>query len=225
LEIAARPRYLARYRHHLCVYKEEGIAAVPAENEEQYETWVSLRPTSAYAVRELSSAFEREDSSPDGLIDAYLFAKRHLAQSMKALLLSQLPSECPKFAEMRARIETEMKNRYADRIPEQFLKVLYGSKVHELLFMILLRDLGRPVDSDRLRIVTGDQTHSERRARELRELGFSIETSEKDGSRYYTMADLEIDYSKVPELIAKTIKKSGSLTEAQKDSLTARLAE
>ncbi|MFC4500463.1 MULTISPECIES: hypothetical protein [Streptomyces] len=196
-----------------------------AENEEQIEAWRSLKPTSGYAVRELRSAFESEDASPDDLIDAYLFAKRQLAQSMQALLLSQLPPECPEFAELRASIQAEMKNRYADLIPERFLKVPYGSKVHELLFMILLRSLGKRVDSDRLRLATRDNVHTERRTRELRELGFSIATSEDDGSQYYTLISLEIDYSKVPELIAKAINKAESLTTAEKSSLKARLAE
>jgi hypothetical protein len=198
---------------------------MPAENEEQFEAWRSLKPTSAYAVRELRIAFEREDASPDDLIDAYLFAKRHLAQSMQALLLSQLPSRCPEFMGLRARIQEEMNNRYADGIPDRFLKVPYGSKVHELLFMILLRNLGKPVDSDRLRLATRDNVHTERRTRELRELGFNIAPSEADGSQHYTLADLKIDYTKVPDLIAKEIKKSKSLTMTEKRRLTAKLAE
>ncbi|MFE2315506.1 hypothetical protein ACFXC8_20485 [Streptomyces sp. NPDC059441] len=198
---------------------------MPAENEEQFEAWRSLKPTSAYAVRELRSAFEGEEASPGDLIDAYLFAKRHLAQSMQALLLSQLPSACPEFTELRARIQTEMNNCYADGVPSQFLKVPYGSKVHELLFMILLRNLGKPVDSARLRLATRDNTHTERRARELRELGFNIAPSEVDGSQHYTLVDLEIDWTKVPELIVKEIKKSKSLTEAEKRSLIDRLVE
>ncbi|MEU9380234.1 hypothetical protein AB0D38_04170 [Streptomyces sp. NPDC048279] len=198
---------------------------MPAENEEQTEAWTSLRPTSAYAVRELSSAFERESTPPDDLIDAYLFAKRNLAQSMQALLLSQLPSECADFAELRARIQAEMENRYADRIPERFLKVPYGSKVHELLFMILLRSLGDRVDSDRLRLATRDNVHTERRTRELRELGFNIVTSESDGGQFYTLVNLGIDFSKVPELIAKTINKSESLTTAEKSNLMDELAD
>ncbi|MEU8932679.1 hypothetical protein AB0D30_22695 [Streptomyces sp. NPDC048409] len=198
---------------------------MPAENEEQTEAWRSLRPTSAYAVRELSSAFERESTPPDDLIDAYLFAKRHLAQSMQALLLSQLPSECPEFAELRANIQAEMENRYADRIPERFLRVPYGSKVHELLFMILLRNLGNRVDSDRLRLATRDNVHTERRTRELRELGFNIATSELDGGQFYTLVNLAIDFSKVPELIAKTIDKTKSLTKAEKTNLVDQLAD
>jgi hypothetical protein len=91
--------------------------------------------------------------------------------------------------------------------------------------MILLQALGKPVDSDRLRVVTGDKTHSERRARELRELGFNVKTSEKDGSQFYTLVDLEIDYTKVPELIAKVIHKSKALGQAERDKLTAKLFE
>ncbi|KUM90375.1 MULTISPECIES: hypothetical protein [Streptomyces] len=196
-----------------------------AANEEQYEVWKNLKPTSAYAVRELSSALGSDDSTLDDLVDAYLFAKRQLAQSMRALMLSQLPAQCPEFAELRARIEAEMKNRYADRIPERFLRVPYGSQVHELLFMILLQALGKPVDSDRLRVLTADRTHSERRARELRELGFNITTSAVDGSQFYTLVDLKIDYSKVPELIAKAINKAKDLGGAERARLTAKLFE
>ncbi|WP_330266672.1 hypothetical protein [Streptomyces griseorubiginosus] len=198
---------------------------MPAANEEQYEVWKSLKPTAAYAVRELSSALEGDDSTLDDLVDAYLFAKRQLAQSMRALMLSQLPPQCPEFAELHDRIEAEMKNRYADRIPERFLKAPYGSKVHELLFMILLQALGKPVDSGRLRVLTADRTHSERRARELRELGFNITTSAEDGSQFYTLVDLEIDYTKVPELIAKAINKAKDLGGPEKARLTAKLFE
>lgn len=195
-----------------------------AENEEQNEIWMSLKPTSAYAVRELSAAFGKDDASPDDLIDAYLFAKRHLAQSMQALLLSQLPSGCPEFVNLRARIQAEMENRYADRIPAQFLKVPYGSKVHELLFMILLRNVGKPVGSDRLRLANRDNVHTERRTRELRELGLSITTSEVDGTQSYTLVGLDIDYAKVSELITKAIKKS-SLLDDEKKSLVGKLAD
>ena len=199
---------------------------MPEDNEEQYEaSWRSLKPASAFAVRELHSSFEKESTSADDLIDAYLFAKRNLAQSMQALLMSQLPSECPDFAELRARIQTEMKNRYADRIPEQFLRVLYGSKVHKILFMILLQNLGKRVDSDRLRLATSDDVHTERRTRELRELGLNITTSKEDGSQFYTLVDLEIDFSKVPELIEKVMKKSQTLSEAEKGELASRLAK
>ncbi|MFJ9742771.1 hypothetical protein [Streptomyces sp. NPDC101166] len=185
---------------------------------------MSLKPTSAYAVRELSAAFAKDDASPDDIIDAYLFAKRHLAQSIQALILSQLPAACPEFTQLRDRIQGEMKNRYADKIPEQFLKVPYGSKTHELLFMILLRSIGKPVGSDRLRLANRDNVHTERRTRELRELGFNITTSEVDGTQAYTLLGLDIDYAKVPELIAKEIKKS-SLPGGEKERLVASLTK
>jgi tRNA nucleotidyltransferase/poly(A) polymerase len=198
---------------------------MPVENEEQFEAWRRLKPGSAYAVRALGKVLEEADESPFALIDAYLFAKRSLAQSMQALLLSQMPKACSEFHELRSRIQVEMNARYADQIPEQYLRVLYGSQVHELLFAILVQSIGEPVDSARLRIATSDNTHTERRTRELRELGFNIATSELDGNQYYTLVDLEVDYAKVPGLVAKAIRKSTSLGKAEQDVLIAKLSE
>jgi hypothetical protein len=194
-------------------------------NEELFEAWRRLKPTSAYAVKALGKILEETDESPGDTIDAYLFAKRSLAQSMKALMLSQLPTDCPEFDQLREGIRAEMVNRYAGVIPNQFLAVPYGSQVHELLFMVLMRSLGEPVDSARLRIATSDSTHTERRFRELRELGFNIVTSESDGNQYYTLVDMEVDFTMVPDLVAKVIRKSSALSSSDKDSLIAKLSE
>ncbi|NBE53315.1 hypothetical protein [Streptomyces boluensis] len=198
---------------------------MPAENDEQFESWKALKPGSAYAVKELRDVFEADDASPEELIDTYLFAKRSLARSMQALLLSQLPAECDEFREVCERIREEMVNRYADRIPERFLKVPYGSQAHELLFAILMRSVGKPVDSALLRVSTSDNVHTERRTRELRELGLSIATSEVDGNQFYTLVDLEVDSAVIPSLVAKVIGKSTALTSAHKRDLIAKLPE
>jgi hypothetical protein len=198
---------------------------MPVENEEQFEAWKRLKPASAYAVKALGNFLEGSDGSPDDLVDAYLFAKRSLAQSMKALMLSQLSTGCPEFGQLRKSIRAEMIKRYAGRIPDQFLAVPYGSQVHELLFMVLMRSLGKPVGSDRLRIATSDNTHTERRTRELRELGLNIVTSEADGNQYYTLVDMEVDFARVPDLVAKVIRKSSALSSGDKGSLIAKLSE
>lgn len=198
---------------------------MPVENEEQFEAWGRLKPGSVFAVKSLKAALDASEASADDVLEAYLFAKRSLAQSMRTLQLSQLPARCREFHELRAQLEEQMAVRYADRIPRKFLRAPYTSKAHELIFTILLQSLGEPVDNARLRLVNQDNTHTERRTRELRELGLNITTSEADGNRYYTLVDLEIDFSKIPELVAKEIKKSKSLPEAEKSTLNAILSQ
>lgn len=196
---------------------------MPVENEHQFEAWNRLKPGTAYAVKALGSVLEETDGSPDALLDAYLFAKRSLAQSMKALLLAQLPPSCNEFHELRTRIQECMTSRYGNRIPGRFLRVPYGSEVHERLFAILFQRLGNPVDSARLRLVTRDGVHTERRARELRELGLDIATSEVDGIQYYALVSLDLDSTKIPGLVAKVIRKSNGITATQKDDLIVKL--
>lgn len=189
------------------------------ENPEQFEEWERLKPGSAYTVENLKAVLAGSDASPEAVLESYLFAKHSLAQSMQALLLSQLPADCLEFHAVRRRIEEDMQARYAGLVPEQYLKAPYGSKVHQVLFMLLMRDLGTPVDNARLRTATQDSIHTERRTRELRELGLGIEPSEEDGIQYYTLASLDPDLSVVPGLIAKNLRKSKSLSAAEKASL------
>ena len=196
---------------------------MPIENNEQYEAWTRLKPGSVYAVKTLKSVLEETSESPDALLDAYLFAKRSLAHSMRALLLGQLPPQCPDFHRLRSRIQEEMHARYADRIPERFLKVPYGSEVHELLFTVLLQRLGQPVDSALLRVATSDNVHTERRIREIRELGCHITASMSGSNQYYTLASLDLDFTKIADLVGKEIRKSGAITADEKGDLIAKL--
>jgi hypothetical protein len=67
-----------------------------------------------------------------------------------------------------------------------------------------------------LRVVTGDSVHTERRVRELRELGLDVQTSKDSGYDYYTLGSLDVDTSFVPVIVANLIKRDGGLSPAQK---------
>ncbi|MEU7028678.1 hypothetical protein AB0A60_18550 [Streptomyces sp. NPDC046275] len=189
------------------------------ENTKQFEEWERLKPGSEYTVENLRSVLGAPTTSAGEVLESYLFAKHSLARSMQALLLSQLPASCPEFHAVRRRVEEQMHARYSGLIPEQYLKAPYGSSVHEVLFMLLMRDMGSPVDNALLRTSTQDSIHTERRTRELRELGLSIESSEKDSIQYYTLVGLELDPTVVPGLVAKNIRKSTKLSGSEKDRL------
>jgi tRNA nucleotidyltransferase/poly(A) polymerase len=197
---------------------------VAIENQGAFEVWQRLRPDTEFAVQALSSALADPDESPAAVLEAYLFAKRALAQSMQSLLRSQLPAaSCAAFHELRGRIQDELHSRFSDRVPQQYLKVPYGTKAHEELFALLHQKLGSPVDSARLRTVNGDDIHTERRIRELRELGLDIASTKVDGHQYYTLCSPEADAAKAREFVAKAIRKSKALSEAEKDAMAALL--
>ncbi|MEU6488481.1 hypothetical protein [Streptomyces sp. NPDC046887] len=195
-----------------------------SDNREDFEKWLRLKPDSEFSVRALGSALEDSAESPAAILDAYLFAKRALAESMQSLLRSQLPRASREaFHELRARIKEQLHSRFSGQVPEQYLAVPYGTRANEELFALLHHDMGSPVDSARLRAVNADDVHTERRIRELRELGLDISPSKVNGHQHYTLGSLGIDRSRVRELVVKTISKSKSLSTEEKAAMIARL--
>lgn len=192
------------------------------ENQGAFEAWQRQKHGSEFAVKALAEALADPGESPAGVLDAYLFAKKALAQSMQSLLRSQLPVSCPEFHALRERIRDEMVSRFSGKVPGQFLKVPYGSKANEELFAVLHQDLGSPVDNARLRTVNGDDTHTERRIRELRELGLDIAATPLNGTQHYTLRSLDFDSAHVRELVAKSVRKS-KLSAAEKKAIMDRI--
>jgi hypothetical protein len=183
------------------------------------DDWNRLKPDVELAVAELLSQIQSAsaNSSSQDLLDSYLFAKRLLAEAMRAFIRVDLDVRSETFHSLRAKLNEEMHNRYADRVPDAYLRVPYGSRGHEELFMILLKRMGTSVPAALLRVVTADSVHTERRTRELRELGLDVDSSSKNGVDVYTLNSLEIDTSKIPVIIANLAKKDKyrSLPEAK----------
>ncbi|MFC1430121.1 hypothetical protein ACEZDB_05540 [Streptacidiphilus sp. N1-3] len=196
---------------------------MPTGNSDAQSTWLRLKPDTEYAVAQLNSLLQQPDESSQNLIDAYLFAKRALADSMQALLRTQIPRTCETFREMRSGLERTLTRLYGDRIPEQYLKVPYGSRTHEELFSILLERQGQPVEGVLLRIITADKVHAERRTRELRELGLDIRATRSQGADVYTLHSLDLDPEKLPSIVANLIRGDKSLTKYEQEELQARL--
>jgi hypothetical protein len=170
------------------------------------EEWTRLKPDTAIAVGELSRKLE-EASSNQELIDAYLYAKRLLAESMRAFVRMELPERCEEFHARRTQLAEEIRRRYAGEIPDAYLAVPYKSRIHEELFCVLHQRIGQEVPGSLLRTVTADSIHTERRIRELRELGFPIASSESEGIDFYMLTSTEIDFSMIPSIIRNVAHK------------------
>lgn len=182
------------------------------------DDWNSLKGSTEQAVAQLLNQLQSESSTQD-LLDSYLYAKKLLAESMQAFIRAGLGGSNETFSDLREHIQAVIDRRYAGRIPDRYLRIPYGSRVHEELFAILLQRQGSPVQAALLRVVTGDSVHTERRVRELRELGLDIQTIKESGYDYYTLGSLSIDTSFAPVIVANLIKGDKRLSPAAMQDL------
>ncbi|WP_330295475.1 hypothetical protein [Streptomyces sp. NBC_00503] len=192
------------------------------KNEEAYASWKRHKPNTQFAVGQLATLLEENDESADAVFGAYLVAKKDLARSMQELLRATLPPSRPAFAEMRSRVSQSLQERFGDRIPPKYLAVPYDTVANQDLFGLLHEHMGKPVGTDVLRAINADDIHTERRIRELRELGLRIDSVKRDGAGCYLLVSLDLDPTQTQALVAKTIKKS-SLPEAEQEKLIASL--
>ncbi|MFF4124205.1 hypothetical protein ACFYYP_11820 [Microbispora rosea] len=168
------------------------------------DAWNRLRPDAVLAVKDLLILLESDDGSSQDLFDVYLYAKRLLADAMEARIKIDLDQPCEAFHDLRGKLRSVMEERYSAQLPAAYLTVPYGSAVHEKLFLTLLQRQGNEVPASLLRIVTADSVHTERRVRELRELGLDIVTGKASGSDTYKLNSLELDLSFLPTIIYNT---------------------
>jgi hypothetical protein len=196
---------------------------MPRKSDDSQQSWHSLKPGSLYAVEQLRDQLAAPKESLQDIIDTYLIAKRALAESMQALLRESLPESCPTFHDLREQLARELSHRYGGLIPDKYLKVPYASRVHEELFTILLNHQGSSVPAMMLRIISADSVHTERRMRELRELGLDIAARKAQGVDVYTLQSLEIDLGFLPSIVKNLINQDKGLSKPEREALISRL--
>ncbi|MGW4489758.1 hypothetical protein ACWEOE_38730 [Amycolatopsis sp. NPDC004368] len=170
------------------------------------DDWNRLRIDATAALKELLEQLEAGDSAQD-VFDAYLRAKPLTAEAMQARMRRHLPERCETFHDLRQRLGAEIIRRYEDFIPDRYLRVPYGSRTHEELFSVFFEHRGMPVPAAKLRIVTADSVHTERRTRELRELGLDIDATKANGEDVYALCSLEIDIDKIRSIVRNNVEK------------------
>ena len=106
------------------------------------------------------------------LLDGYLEARRSLAKQFCLVAQRYLLRGDSLLETTRKRIEEQMVKVFRGRIPEKYLVVHGYTSVQPILLQYLAQHVGNPVRSSKLRVLTADQIHTERRVRDLRDLGF-----------------------------------------------------
>ena len=115
-----------------------------------------------------------------------------------------------------------MRELFGGRVPEQYLVVGGYKGIHPILVEYLSQHVGEPVRSSKLRVLTGDQTHTERRVRDLRDLGFAVEWKKTSGEDQYELRHLEPDLDKAARLhVRRNLVKDKKLDQRQRGEFLA----
>jgi hypothetical protein len=127
------------------------------------------------------------------LIVEYVSLKKSLARDFQQLAEDDLNADDMALESVRNQLTQRMKELFGGRIPDRYLQVRGYRGVHPILFEYLARHVGSPVPAARLRVLTGDQVHTERRLRELRDLGLDLTSTRVADDDQYLLRSRQPD--------------------------------
>jgi hypothetical protein len=166
------------------------------------------------------SQVDRTDVDFERLLNGYLEARRSLAKQFCVVAQGYLLSGVTLMDTTRKRIEQRMGELYGDRIPARYKAVHGYTSVQPILLEYLAQHIGNPVRSSKLRVLTGDQTHTERRVRDLRDLGFDVEWKKVSDEDQYILASVQPDLDRAAALLVrKNIREDKKLGKPEKNRL------
>ncbi len=154
------------------------------------------------------------------LLDGYLETRRSLSKQFSVVAQRHLLREPSLLETTRERIEKRMVELFGTRIPDRY-KVVHGYKsVQPILLQYLAQHAGTPVRSSKIRVLTADQIHTERRVRDLRDLGFNVEWKKVSDEDQYILLSAEPDLDAAALLqVRKNIQGDKKLSRAEKERL------
>ena len=159
------------------------------------------------------SAFLKTTRRTDDLeliFDEYAYMRRSLRDGIAAVVKNSMPDARARIDFAADRVEEQLRLRHPIFDPA-LLKVRRYNELHAVILEYLSLHVDDTITGERLRFVTGDQVHTERRLRELRELGYRIEAVRVSGTDCYRLQSLEQDYEQaVRSQMAMILKRADS---------------
>ena len=172
------------------------------------------------------SQVDRPEVEFERLLEGYLEARRSLAKQFCLVAQHYLLRGDSLLETTRKRIEKQMAELFGTRVPEKYLVVHGYKSVQPILLQYLAQHVGNPVRSSKLRVLTADQTHTERRVRDLRDLGFQVEWKKVADDDQYVLKSVEPDLHAAALLqVRKNIKDDKKLGKTDKDKLFVSLGK
>lgn len=181
----------------------------------------ALRRQAMEQVRALLVALESSQSL-DSVVNVYLDTKRTLARTFRELA-EQKYSNSSAFGGVRDQVEAAMLELFP-LVPGKYRVARGFGRVHELLFTFLSSHVGAVVSAEELRVLTGDAVHTERRTRELRDLGLNLEVTTMAGKPAYLLHSAMPDAAHgAANLVRLNISRDAALNASDRQSLLSLL--
>ena len=125
----------------------------------------------------------------DSLLDQYADMRHRLSHGISAISMERLPDAAQTMQQALTRIEQRLWQLCDSKVPLKKLKISGFTGVHSYLLEFLVLRVGKTVAGEQLRFLTADQTHTERRVRELREIGYDVLATRRAGRDSYILRD------------------------------------
>jgi hypothetical protein len=163
--------------------------------------------------------------SMDEVIDRYLDFKSISARAMRELTDAVLEREDWALDGVIQRLEAELRSQLAGVVPLDIVVLKRYGHTHRKLYEYLWQHRGRSVTAARLRVLTGDQVHTERRVRELRDIGLRIDAVRRSGQNVYELTDDTFDLEiAIRRFLPDFVEAVEGWTQAQRNSVLERFA-
>lgn len=188
------------------------------------ESWSRLRTSALDSVETLVALLADTECDDRRLVAGYLETKQSLALAFEALSVERF-SDDSVLAGVKSSIVDAMRDRYP-WAPEKYRRVRNFGEAHSRLLAYLVNRAGTGVSALELRMLTRDAVHTERRARELRDLGFQLEARHASGSDVYVLVDAHPDLELGAQtLIIKNIREDRTIAREDAEALIRRVEE
>lgn len=129
----------------------------------------------------------------EDLAREYNRARKALAASFQAMALEAVPRERFDLGAVKRAVMVEMRRLFEGRVDSRFFVIRRYTTPHPDVYALLALHVGEPVPGWRVRLLTGDKIHTERRTRELRDLGLAVEVSGSQDDMHYCLSSREAD--------------------------------
>lgn len=146
----------------------------------------------------------------EDLAREYQRMRRALASSFQNMSLAAVPRSEHRLNDVKSDVTAEMSRLFAGKADSRFFTVRGYTTPHPDLYAVLAASAGHTVPGWRLRLLSGDKVHTERRTRELRDLGLQITVLDEDDDSVYRLETLQPDlrYAAAFQLRANALRVS-----------------
>jgi len=153
---------------------------------------------------------------PD-LVKRYAATRQLLNRQFAEIVQQAMPRSSQVIEQTRTKVSDRMSQLFGGRSVDQYLRVAAYAGVQPKLLEHLLANVGTDVAVSELRLLTGDQVHTERRLRELRDLGFEVTWTRVGDEESYRLHRLEPDLDAAARFqLEHRIKEDSSLNATEK---------